>query len=98
MLRYRLLVDSPAATIDRICAFLGVETGAMTEIPRENVTSHPEHTLGHRAVALGMRVGAAAARVLPDGAAATVTHRLERFLQRLSRGRNSRRPPEWRCR
>jgi hypothetical protein len=52
VLRYRRLVDEPAQTLDRICAFLGVETGLLTEIPRQNVTSHPEHTLAHRAVSL----------------------------------------------
>jgi hypothetical protein len=45
VIRYRLLVDEPAQTLDRICAFLGVETGVLTEIPRHNVTSHPESTL-----------------------------------------------------
>src|ERR1700729_2554146 len=70
VLRYRLLVDDPAATLDRICAFLGADTGMLTEIPRENVTTHPEHTLGHQAAALGMRAGAAAGRLVPDSAAA----------------------------
>ncbi len=65
VLRYRRLVDEPAATLDQICAFLGAATGIVTEIPRENVTAHPEHTLGHRAAALGMRVGAAAGRCFP---------------------------------
>jgi Sulfotransferase family len=92
VLRYRRLVDEPAATLDRICAFLGVETGVLTEIPRENVTAHPEHTLGHRAVALGMRAGAAAGRLLPGRIAAPATHRLERFLQR---GRRERQPLSW---
>ena len=91
-LRYRTLVDQPAVTLDRICDFLGVETGILTEVPRENVTAHPEHTLAHRAAALGMRAGAAAGRVLPGNAAARATHRLERFLQR---GRRERQPLSW---
>src|SRR5579859_1592750 len=41
VLRYRLLIDDPGAALDRICAFLGVATGVLTEIPRENVTAHP---------------------------------------------------------
>ncbi len=40
LLRYRELKDSPAATLDRVCAFLGVETGVLTSIPRENVNRH----------------------------------------------------------
>jgi hypothetical protein len=92
VLRYRLLVDSPAATLDQICGFLGVGQGILTEIPRENVTAHPEHTLAHRAVAVGMRAGDALGRLLPGNAAAVVTHRLERFLQR---GRRERQPLGW---
>lgn len=92
VLRYRTLVDQPAATLDRICAFLGVETGILTMIPRENVTAHPERTPAHRAAALGMRAGAAVGRVLPGSAVAAATHRLERFLQR---GRRERQPLSW---
>ena len=92
VLRYRQLVDSPAAVLDRICAFLGVAAGVVTEIPRENVTAHPERTVAHRAVSLGMRAGDVLARLLPGGAAGTATHRLERFLQRGSRERQ---PLSW---
>ena len=92
VVRYRRLVDEPAATLDRICAFLGVQTGVVGEIPRENVTAHPEHTLGHRAASLAMRAGHAAGRVLPGDAAVGATHRLERFLQR---GRRERQPLGW---
>jgi hypothetical protein len=92
VLRYRLLIDDPAATLDRICAFLGVPAGVLTEIPRENVTAHPEHTLAHRAVALGMRVSDAAGRLLPGTAATAATHRLERYLQRSNRERQ---PLSW---
>jgi len=40
LLRYRDLKDAPAATLDRVCAFLGVETGVLTAIPKENVNRH----------------------------------------------------------
>jgi hypothetical protein len=40
LLRYRNLRDTPAATLDRVCAFLGVPTGVLREIPRENVNRH----------------------------------------------------------
>ena len=92
VLRYRLLIDSPAQALDEICAFLGVETGLLAQIPRENVTAHPEHTLGHRAVALGMRASDALGRMLPGTAATAATHRLERYLQR---GRRERQPLSW---
>jgi Sulfotransferase family len=90
--RYRKLIDDPAGTLDQICTFLGVETGVLTEIPRENVTAHPEQTLTHRAVALGMRASNALGRLLPGSAATAATHRLERFLQR---DRRRRQPLSW---
>ena len=40
LLRYRDLKDAPAATLDRVCSFLGVRTGVVTSIPRENVNRH----------------------------------------------------------
>ncbi|WP_030435238.1 sulfotransferase family protein [Actinoplanes subtropicus] len=40
VLRYRELKDSPAATLDRVCAFLGVDTGVLAAIPKENVNRH----------------------------------------------------------
>jgi hypothetical protein len=40
LLRYRELKDQPAATLDRVCAFLGVRTGVLGSIPRENVNRH----------------------------------------------------------
>ncbi len=92
VLRYRLLIDEPVATLDRICAFLGVETGVLTEIPRENVTAHPERTLAHRVVSLGMRAGDTLGRLLPGSAATSATHRMERFLQR---HRRERQPLGW---
>lgn len=92
VLRYRLLIDEPAATLWRICGFLGVETGVLSEIPRENVTAHPEHTLAHRAVSLGVRASDAVGRLLPGSTATAATHRLERFLQR---GRRERQPLNW---
>jgi hypothetical protein len=90
--RYRLLIDEPAATLDRICAFLGVETGVLSEIPKENVTAHPERTLAHRALSLGMRASDAIGRRLPGSTLTAATHRLERFLQR---GRRERQPLSW---
>jgi hypothetical protein len=37
LLRYRDLRDAPAETADRVCGFLGVETGVITEVPRRHV-------------------------------------------------------------
>ena len=87
VIRYRQLVDEPAKTLDEIFTFLGAEPGLVTEIPRENVTSHPEATLAHRAVALLLRASAAVGRFRPGSPWDAVTGSLERFLQRHSRER-----------
>ena len=92
VLRYRLLVDEPEQTLDEICAFLGVQQGVLAEIPRHNVTAHPEPTLTHRAVSLAQRAGNAVGTFVPGLTAATLTGPLERFLQRHSRERQ---PLDW---
>jgi hypothetical protein len=37
LIRYRELRDEPVATADRVCRFLGVDTGVITGVPRHNV-------------------------------------------------------------
>jgi Sulfotransferase family len=78
--RYRALIEDPAQVLNRICAFLGVPQGVVTEIPRENVTAHPQRSARHWAVSKALRVSAAASSVVPGAAA--VTGSLERVLQR----------------
>jgi hypothetical protein len=78
--RYRALIENPARVLDRICAFLGVLGGVLTEVPRENVTAHPEWSLRYLAVSRALRVSTAVTTVLPGAAA--VTGSLERILQR----------------
>jgi hypothetical protein len=69
-----------------------VQTGALTHMPRHNVTSHPEPTLAHRAVAAAQRAGSAVGSRVPGLTAATLTGPLERYLQRHSRERQ---PLSW---
>ena len=78
--RYRALIENPAQVLDRICGFLGVPQGALTEVPRENVTAHPQGSLRHRAVSRVLRASAAVSHLLPGAGA--VTESLERILQR----------------
>jgi Sulfotransferase family len=92
VIRYRQLVDEPAKTLDEIFAFLGVEQGLVTEVPRQNVTSHPEATLAHRTVALLLRASTAVGKFLPATATDGLTARLEQYLQRHSRERQ---PLSW---
>jgi hypothetical protein len=90
--RYRALIENPAGVLDRICAFLQVPTGVLTELPRENVTAHPHLTLRHRALSRLMRIGAAASALLPGRAQAAMTGPLER---RLQQDAPPRRPLTW---
>ena len=92
VLRYRDLVDAPVATLDQICGFLGVEQGVVTEVPRENVTAHPDESLAHRAVSSVIRAAAAASRHLPGTTGTALTSPLERMLQR---GARPRQPLTW---
>jgi hypothetical protein len=44
VLRYRDLVDRPTDTLDEVCAFLGVATGLVADVPPENVRPCPAST------------------------------------------------------
>jgi hypothetical protein len=79
--RYRAMIERPAQTLDQICAFLGVPQGVLTELPRENVTAHPDPTLRHRAVAKTLRAGHQVTAALPGHAGSGLIDRLERILQ-----------------
>jgi hypothetical protein len=92
VLRYRDLVDAPTWTLDRICAFLGVPPGVVTEVPKENVTAHPAETGRHRVVSQLIRGAATVSRHLPGTTGARLTAPLERMLQR---GARPRQPLTW---
>jgi hypothetical protein len=87
ILRYRDMVDRPAETLDAICTFLGVRPGIISQLPRENVTAHPEHSPSHRAVSRALRATATAGRHLPGTTGTALTRPLEQFLQRSARPR-----------
>lgn len=78
VLRYRQLRDEPATTLDEICAFLGVETGVVTDAPAANVTTHASDTWRNRALSALLRAGAAIERHLPKA----LWHRSEAMLAR----------------
>lgn len=79
--RYRAMIADPVRTLDRVCSFLGVRTGLLTELPRENVTVHPRPTARHSVVATARRAGAAVSALLPGHLGAGMTDRLEQMLQ-----------------
>ncbi|MGI5236950.1 sulfotransferase family protein [Dactylosporangium sp. CA-139066] len=57
LLRYRDLRDDPRGTVDRVCAFLGVATGHVGEIPPENVRRYVADTPVNSGLRLLLRTG-----------------------------------------
>jgi Sulfotransferase family len=57
IVRYRDLRDSAAATLDRVCGFLGVATGIIDQVPSENVSWHVANTRFNSVVRLLLRTG-----------------------------------------
>lgn len=60
VLRYRTVVDEPGAAVDRACKFLGISTGHMSSIPRDNSHSYVEPGWRSRIVGPVIRAGARA--------------------------------------
>jgi hypothetical protein len=87
VLRYQDLREAPVATLDRICGFLGVDTGAVTTVPAENVTTHASSSLTNRALAQTLRVTTDLDHRLPWSPLGPVNGVLSRHLQREQRPR-----------
>lgn len=79
--RYRALISDPVSTLDTACAFLGVATGLLAELPRENVTAHPNPSARYRAVAAARRATATGSTRLPGHLGASLNDKLEHLLQ-----------------
>ncbi len=92
VLRYRDIVDFPARSLDQVCAFLDVKPGVLAELPRENVTAHPEPTMSHLALSRLLRAGAAVSHHLPGAISTRLIDPLERKLQENGQPR---RPVSW---
>jgi hypothetical protein len=96
LLRYRDLREAPVETLDTIFDFLGVETGAVTEIPAENVTTHVTDSTRNRVIGAALRAGSRVGHGRLRPAWTPVGEWLSRHLQR---EQNLRRPlsPEHRA-
>ncbi|NEK57999.1 sulfotransferase [Geodermatophilus sabuli] len=68
LLRYRQVVDTPAETLDRVSAFLGVEPGRAHAVPPENVKPHVADTTRYRALSRLVRAGAVLGSFAPPQA------------------------------
>jgi hypothetical protein len=78
VLRYRDMVDHPTASLDAVCAFLGIRTGVVTEIPPSNVGRWADDSSRNRRLRTAIRLGAVAGAHAPP----TMWRRVERRLLR----------------
>ena len=65
VMRYRDLVDSPAEAVDKACAFLGVTTGLVESIPRDNSRTYVSPGWRARTIGPVVRAGAWTGQFLP---------------------------------
>jgi hypothetical protein len=92
VLHYRELRHEAAASLDRICEFLGVRTGLIDTIPQENVTTHVADSPAARALRRTLRGGAVVGRYAPAPVRALTRRPL---LAALQRARRPRQPLTW---
>jgi hypothetical protein len=81
LFRYKELIADPVRTLDKVCAFLGVTTGLLAEVPRENVTAHPSPSVRTRVVAAARRATATGSALLPGHLGTGLSDKLEHLLQ-----------------
>lgn len=90
VLRYRDLVGDPLGAVDGICAFLGVETGLVDDVPSANVSTYVPPSLATRVLQETVRRGAEVGRHFPPKLWRVASGPLLRALQ----GRTTRVRPE----
>jgi Sulfotransferase family len=79
--KYRALLADPVPVLDRVCSFLGVRAGLLTDVPRENVTAQPHATARHSVVSAARRASTTLSALLPGHLGAKMTDQLENMLQ-----------------
>jgi hypothetical protein len=87
LLRYRDLRDDPVTTLDRVCAFLEVETGLLEAVPSENVTPFVADTRANAVLRGVLRGGGRIGQHFPVPVRRTVRDPLLGVLQRKRGGR-----------
>jgi hypothetical protein len=65
VLRYRDLVEAPAAALNGICSFLGVAADAVAEVPSENVSTYVPPSTATKVLQAAVRSGATLGQFLP---------------------------------
>ena len=94
VLLYRELREEPVATLDRVCAFLGVQPGLLTELPAENVTAHVSDSLVNRTLHEVLRTAGALGALAPEPVRRLSSATAVKVLQREQRTRPPLSPDE----
>jgi hypothetical protein len=94
VLRYREVRERPIETLNRVCAFLGVQTGLLNELPAENVTAQVSGSRMNAALQRVTRSVASAGHRLPAAVGDKVTSKATKVLQREQRTRQPLTPEE----
>ncbi|EFC83410.1 sulfotransferase [Parafrankia sp. EUN1f] len=94
LLRYRDLRDEPKATLDRVCEFLGVETGLLDVVPSQNVTPFVADTRPNAVLRAVLRTGGQIGYHFPVPVRLAVRGPLLTLLQRERGGRPKLTPAE----
>ncbi|WP_193605061.1 sulfotransferase family protein [Nocardioides dongkuii] len=89
VMRYRDLVDEPRAALDRACTFLGLETGLVGAVPRDNSRAYVEPGWRPRVLGPVVRAGARLGQFAPPEAWRRLSAPL---VARLSDGADGHRP------
>lgn len=97
LLRYKELHDEPVPTLDRVCAFLGVETGLLAAVREENVRTFVEPGAVNDGIARVLRAGAAIGHRFPPPVRVAARRPLLAALHREGRRKPSITDEQWRA-
>ena len=94
VLRYRNLVDDPEGTLEQVWRFLGVSTGPLPEVPRDNTRPFVPDTFRSRTIARAVRAGALVGSLAPPELSRGVERRMLDVLHRRGERRPSLNPEQ----
>lgn len=89
IIRYRDLRDSAAATLDKVCGFLGVQSGVIDEVPWQNVSRQVPDTPLNDSIRFLLRNGGRFGQHFPLPVRAAFRGPLLAVLHRRQRGRRA---------
>ncbi len=95
-MRYRDLRDTPRAALDRVCAFLGIETGLLEGVPAQNISPYVPDTRVNAVLRSALQFGGRHGHLAPPwlrpvarGPLLTALHRTSGRRPRLTPGQRA---------